>query len=41
MLKSDEERLKKIIALWNLLDTEVKKRCITREQLLGEMNTEN
>ena len=36
MNKSDRERLKKIIRLWNMLDEEVRKRGITRELLLND-----
>ena len=36
MNKTDKERLKKIIQLWEKLDQEIKKRGITRELLLED-----
>ena len=36
MNKSDKERLKKIIRLWNTLNEEIEKRGITRELLLED-----
>ena len=36
MNKSDKERLKKIIRLWNRLNEEIEKRGITRELLLED-----
>ena len=36
MNKSDKERLKKIISLWNALNEEIKKRNITQELLLND-----
>ena len=36
MNKSDKERLKKIVRLWNSLNEEIKKRGITRELLLND-----
>ena len=36
MNKSDKERLKKIISLWNALNEEIKKHTITQELLLND-----
>ena len=36
MNKSDKERLKKIISLWNALNEEIKKHNITQELLLND-----
>jgi len=36
MNKTDIERLKKIVRLWEALDTEVKSRGLTKEQLLDD-----
>ena len=36
MNKSDKDRLKKIISLWNALNEEIKKRNITQELLLND-----
>ena len=36
MIKSDQERLKKIVALWNALQTQIRERGITKETLLQD-----
>ena len=36
MNKTDEERLKKVVRLWNTLSEEIEKRSITRQQLLED-----
>ena len=36
MKKTDEERLKKIAAVWNELKVQIKQRNITKEQLLND-----
>ena len=36
MKKTDTERLKKIVSLWDTLSSEIERRGITREMLLTE-----
>lgn len=36
MKKTDKERLKKIVAVWNELDLQIKQRNITKEQLMKD-----
>lgn len=36
MKKTDKERLKKIVAVWNELNVQIKQRNITKEQLLKD-----
>ena len=36
MKKTDKERLKKIVAVWNELNTQIRQRNITKEQLLKD-----
>lgn len=36
MKKTDKERLKRIAAIWNELNTQIKQRNITKEQLLND-----
>jgi len=37
MKKSDQERLKKIISIWDSLQFQMKEKCITKEKVLSDV----